>query len=88
MLALFLLLIGFLMSFKFKAIHLTANGNVLLEPVGHKQPIAKKTILVLNGKKAVEIFDTIASVDNPLYLAKPFADIEITGKILETGGKK
>ncbi len=58
------------MFLKFKVIHLTANGNTLLEPLNHVEPIASRTKLICNGKKVGEIFDTIANVDNPLYLAK------------------
>lgn len=69
---------------KFKALHLTANGNVLLEPLEHKQPIPRRT-KVKEGKAIAEIFDTIASVEKPLYLAKPVSKIEngsiLTGEI-------
>ena len=73
------------MGLRFKVLHLTSNGNVLLEPVNHKEPIAKKAQLTFNGKKAGEIFDTIANVESPLYLAKPSAGLE-SGMILQTGG--
>ena len=73
------------MILRFRVVHLTANGNALLEPVQHKEPIAKKIQLTLNGKRAAEIFDTIANVENPLYLAKPLATVE-SGMILQTGG--
>ncbi len=75
------------MILMFRAVHLTQNNNLLLEPVNHKDPIAKKTELMLKGKRAAEIFDTIANVDNPLYLAKPLLP-ELQGEILETGGRK
>lgn len=66
---------------RFKVLHLTANGNALLEPLQHKEPIARKTKLTLNSKKVGEIFDTIANVDAPLYLAKT-TQVE-NGNILE-----
>ncbi len=71
------------MKLRFKALHLTANGNVLLEPINHKEPIAKRTILTLNGKRAAQVFDTIASVEKPLYLAKPLGAEKLNEKILE-----
>ncbi len=77
------------MNLKFRVVHLTANGNLLLEPVHHKEPIDRKTELLLDGKKAAEIFDTISSVDKPLYLAKPLSSQTMTGPntVLETGGR-
>ncbi len=72
---------------RFKALHLTANGNVLLEPVQHKEPIAKKMQLKINGERAAEIFDTIANIDKPLYLAKPLVEIQ-SGVILQGELKK
>ncbi len=74
------------MNLKFKTLHATANGNILLEPIDHKEPIGQKMRLTLNGKKTAEIFDTIANVENPLYLAKLLTNEDLTGKIL-IGGK-
>ena len=65
------------MNLRFRALHLTANGNFVLEPLNHKEAIGRKTSLTLNGRKAAEIFDTIASVESPLYLAKPIINIKI-----------
>ena len=77
------------MILRFRALHLTANGNLLLEPVNHKEPVSRKTQLMLKGKKAAAIFDTIANVESPLYLAKPTAlNQDINGQILQTGGKQ
>ncbi len=75
------------MILKFKVMHLSANGNVLLEPIQHKEPIARKTQLTLNGKRVAEIFDTIASIDSPLYLAKPLVEMQ-SGVILQGELKK
>ncbi|MFH0713154.1 MAG: hypothetical protein V1722_01340 [Candidatus Micrarchaeota archaeon] len=75
-------------SLQFRVLRVTANGNLLLEPVKHKEPIAKKTKLLLNGKKAAEIFDTIAEVNSPLYLAKLLVSQNLTGEILEGVNKK
>ncbi len=69
------------MHLKFKTLHLTANNNLLLEPMAHKKPISRKT-LFLRGEKAAQIFDTIASIENPLYLAKPLRGIK-AGDVLE-----
>lgn len=69
---------------RFKVLHLTANGNLLLEPIQHKEPIAKKVQLKINGKRVAEVFDTIASIEAPLYLAKPLAELR-SGMILQGG---
>ena len=73
------------MILRFKVLHLTANGNLLLEPVQHKEPIAKKTQLKINGKRVAEIFDTISSIEAPLYLAKPLAQVESGVILLKQG---
>lgn len=74
-------------ALSFRVLHRTENGNILLKPLNHKEPIGKRTALYLEGKKAAEIFDTIAQVEEPFYLAKP-ASTELErkeeGKILIT----
>ena len=74
------------MVLRFRVVHLTGNCNLLLEPVGHKEPIGRKTKLMLKGNKAAEIFDTIANVETPLYLAKPLLPEYKKEEMLQTGG--
>ncbi|MBI4406740.1 hypothetical protein HY571_02395 [Candidatus Micrarchaeota archaeon] len=69
------------MHLKFKTVHVTKNNNLLLEPVAHNEPITRKT-LFLRGKKAAQVFDTIAAINNPLYLAKPLQETK-AGEILQ-----
>lgn len=71
------------MNLRFRALHLTANGNMLLEPLQHKEAIGRKTTLTLQGRKAAEIFDTIANVEEPLYFAKPLMKIENNSILLK-----
>lgn len=73
------------MHLKFEVLHLTANNNLLLAPVGHKQPISRKK-LFLERQKTAEIFDTIAKIDAPLYLAKPLKSVK-AGEVLEGESK-
>lgn len=68
---------------RFKAIKLTAGGSTLLEPVGHKEAVKCRLPLYFKGKRAAVIYDTIGSVEAPLYLAKPSRD-ELTGKELNS----
>ena len=54
---------------QFKVAKRTANGNLLLEA---DEPRGVSGMdLFLAGKKAARVFDTIGSVESPLYLAKP-----------------
>lgn len=68
---------------RFKALHATANGNLLLSSKENK-PVARKMHLFMGGKFVGEVFDTIGRVDSPLYLAKPKGDgKDLVGKTLE-----
>ena len=67
---------------KFKVIHITPGENWLLEPIGHATAIGKKTPLVVEGKRNGFIFDTIARVEKPFYLAK-LQGKHLEGKIAE-----
>ncbi|MFH1056601.1 MAG: hypothetical protein V1717_02285 [Candidatus Micrarchaeota archaeon] len=55
---------------EFLVLSKTGKGNLLLEAQGEGKGIESKT-LVFGGKKAAVVFDTIASVKKPLYLARP-----------------
>ncbi|MEW5955068.1 MAG: hypothetical protein AB1626_00840 [Candidatus Micrarchaeota archaeon] len=68
----------------FEVLRLTANGNLLLRSPSNEGVAGKMTLYA--GRKAVaEVFDTIASVDNPFYLAKPHAaSTELVGKTLSS----
>lgn len=70
---------------EFKAVRVTDAGNLLLEPVGHKSEVRGRLALFLRGRKVAVVFDTIASVDAPLYLAKPLED-GLLGKKIESKG--
>jgi len=68
----------------FEVVRLTANGNLLLCSAS-KEGVAAKMMLYRGGKAVAEVFDTIASVDDPFYLAKPLAAAlaaELVGKTL------
>jgi len=72
-------------ALSFRVLHRTENGNLLLKPVNHKEPIGKRTALYSVGKKTAkmaEIFDTIAQVEEPFYLAKP-SSTELERKVEE-----
>ena len=57
---------------QFKVLTKTANGNLVLESEGNK-PFTH-LMLKKEKKNAAQIFDTIASVEKPLYLAKPLIE--------------
>lgn len=67
---------------KFKVLHATPSENWLLEPIDHKTAIGKKTPLIVDGKRNGFIFDTIARVESPFYLAK-LQGKHLEGKIAE-----
>jgi len=67
----------------FKVLRETATGNLVLEPVRHAEEVKSRLALYYRGKKAAVVFDTIASVKAPLYLAEPLAP-NLAGKELET----
>jgi len=72
------------MEMDFEVVRLTANGNLLLSSPS-KEGVAAKMMLYSQGKAVAEVFDTIASVDNPFYLAKPTnaaSAAELVGKTL------
>jgi len=54
----------------FEVLKLTPNGNLLLRSPSNAG-VASKMTLYYDGKKAAEVFDTIASTSSPFYLAKP-----------------
>lgn len=68
---------------RFKAIRMTADGNALLEPIDHKEAVKGRISLFIKGKRAAVIYDTIGSVEAPLYLAKPSRN-GLTGKELNS----
>ncbi|MFA4945951.1 MAG: hypothetical protein WC607_00200 [Candidatus Micrarchaeia archaeon] len=70
---------------EFKAVRVTDAGNLVLEPVKHKNEVRGKLALFVRGRKVAVVFDTIASVESPLYLAKPLED-GLLGKKLESKG--
>jgi hypothetical protein len=70
---------------EFKAVRVTDAGNLVLEPVKHKKEVRGKLPLFVRGRKVAVVFDTIASVESPLYLAKPLED-GLLGKKLESKG--
>lgn len=73
---------------------LTAKENLVLEPElglkhesGAELPPMEGKPLFLEGKRQVVVFDTIASVKSPLYLAKPSDPShasELVGRKLES----
>ncbi|PIT85692.1 hypothetical protein COU36_01820 [Candidatus Micrarchaeota archaeon CG10_big_fil_rev_8_21_14_0_10_59_7] len=67
---------------RFRVLKQTAKGNLVLE--GDGAPVERRTTLYSGGKEAAVIFDTIASVDKPLYLAQKKSEGELIGKTLST----
>ncbi|VVB66949.1 Uncharacterised protein [Candidatus Norongarragalina meridionalis] len=68
---------------RFRVLKQTAKGNLVLEADG-KEPVERRTKLYSGGKEAAVIFDTIASVDKPLYLAQKKSEGDLIGKTLST----
>lgn len=67
---------------QFKVLHFTPSSNWLLAPIEHKEPISKKLQVAIQGKRVGFIFDTIARVKKPFYLAK-LQGKNLEGKIVE-----
>ena len=71
----------------FAVVKLTANGNLLLKSKSGEPVLGRKT-LFFEGKAVAEVFDTIASIEAPFYLAKPIAPVsadaaeKLVGKML------
>ena len=80
-------------------VHLGESGNLLLElvkePESHdaverekRLGIDKLALFAVDGKekgkKVAEVFNTIASVSKPLYLAKPLAEVKDWNGVLLT----
>ena len=65
----------------------TKNGNLILSPkqteMGKTAGISKMQLFEGTERKA-QIFDTIASIEKPLYLAKPSTEEEMDGKTLSS----
>lgn len=59
----------------FTVIRKTASGNLVLEGAS-KTPFTN-IVLKKGGVKAAKIFDTISSVEKPLYLAKELIELNV-----------
>ena len=57
---------------EFTVLKNTANGNLLLS-AGEPRGVSGMDLFA-GGKKVARVFDTIGSVESPLYLAKPAAE--------------
>ncbi|OIO28811.1 hypothetical protein COX86_02500 [Candidatus Micrarchaeota archaeon CG_4_10_14_0_2_um_filter_60_11] len=68
---------------RFKVLKTTADGSLLLEPEGKAEAIRDRRPLFLKGERVAVVVDTIASVDAPLYLARPSREVP-SGKILDS----
>lgn len=66
---------------KFVALKLTKNGNLLLEG-DEKNPVQPRTRLKYFGKEVGFVFETIGSMDSPLYLARVQNGEKLVGKTL------
>ena len=68
---------------KFKALNVSANGNLVLSSK-ENAPVSRKMQLFMQGSYVGELFDTIGSVARPFYLARTKGDgKELVGKVLE-----
>ena len=75
----------------FTVLKKTAGGNVLLEGEESEGKAFQKRILFLKKgrkpEKAAVVFDTIASVKKPFYLAKPVLELR-EGTVLSDSREK
>lgn len=72
----------------FQVLKTTQSGLAVLEAGdGDKEPAAKELPLYAGRNKVATVVETIASVDRPLYLAKPLAGLK-KGMILVSKGKR
>lgn len=63
---------------EFAVLRVTRCGNALLESAENEKPaVARPTRVFLGRKHALTIFETIASVSNPFYLARPAKGAEL-----------
>lgn len=70
---------------RFLAKSVTENNNLLLEGIGEIEPLYKETKIFLNKREVGFVFETIASVKKPFYLAKAAEGIDaktLVGKTL------
>ncbi|MFH0835333.1 MAG: hypothetical protein V1881_03240 [Candidatus Micrarchaeota archaeon] len=67
---------------RFRVLKQTAKGNLVLE--GDGAPVERRTKLYSAGREVAVIFDTIASVEKPLYLAQKKSEGDMVGKTLST----
>lgn len=67
---------------QFRLVKKTRNGLLLLCSE-HKKPAAKKHVLYAEGQPAAIVTDTIASANDPLYLAEPLQELK-PGTILRS----
>jgi len=70
-------------SMRFRVIKQTAKGNLVLES-DKAEPVERRMKLYSAGKEVAVIFDTIASVDKPLYIAEKKSEGDLIGKTLST----
>ncbi len=68
---------------EFKVLKRTANGNLLLT-AGEPRGVSGMDLFA-GGRKAARVFDTVGSVENPFYLAKPVSEgRDLVGKTLSS----
>ena len=69
---------------EFSVLKKTAKGNLVLSPKpGEEAKGIEKLNLHCEGRKAAVVFDSIGSVEKPLYLAKPLSsERDFAGKKL------
>ncbi len=76
---------------EFTVVKKTSGGNILLEGEESEGKAFEKRILFLKKgrkpEKAAVVFDTIASVKKPFYLAKPVLDLR-EGAVLTDSREK
>ena len=65
---------------KFFVVKKTRNNNLLLKSAVRK-PVGKKMLLFYRGKEVGFVFETIASIEYPFYLAE--GDENLVGKTVE-----
>lgn len=69
---------------RFKVLKLSASKRLLLEPGGNT-PFRKGILLYFKGKRVGILDEAIASVEDPLFLARPLMEgSSLVGKILES----
>jgi len=76
---------------EFTVVRKTSSGNILLEGEDSEGKAFEKRILFLKKgrkpEKAAVVFDTIASVKKPFYLAKPVVELR-EGTVLTDSREK